>query len=548
MVDFFQEGPRLGNQYLEDPALRAYLKVFMGTDLSSHEGDFKKFGIRVIDELIPHHRMCERYPPEFEEYSAWGERINKIHTHPSWTYMHRVSSQENLIGLGYSDMKNPRLVQFAKLYLFNPSSGLYMCPLAMTDGAAFLIKHFLNKDQETDEVFKRLTSNNPDDFWTSGQWMTEKHGGSDVSSATKTFAKHISGDKYELYGYKWFTSATTADVTFTLARVDGKVSLFLVKIPENLPKLKVVRLKEKMGTRQLPTSEIILEGCVGKLVSPVGQGVRFISNLMNITRLYNTLSAVSSMRRATAIARDYSYRRNAFGKSIIEHPLHSMTLFLMEIKTRGCLLLTLYAGSLLQKVERKTATNWESLTLRILTPIAKLYTGKLSSQVVKEGMECLGGVGYMENSGFPNLLRDTEVYSIWEGTTNILSLDMIRVIQKSQDFSLSFLKTALQTLSSDIALQIRIENVSNLLSSQHLHRKLAFELGHIIISGLFDMISQKTLSKIDEQAGKYWKTVFHEDFTTPSSSLIKELAENYYENQPTGHGDYNFDRSPRYKL
>src|SRR5574343_421264 len=223
MSDYFQDAPHLGNQYSEDQALQTYLYLLMGKSLSIHSSSLQEFGKKVIYDLIPHHRNCERYPPVLEQYNAWGERVDEIHTHPSWSYMHKVSAEEQLIKLGYSKINFNRTLQFCKLYLFNASSGLYTCPLAMTDGAAYLISHILKKDEELDEVFNHLTSQDPSKYWTSGQWMTDKHGGSDVSSSPKTTAELISGDKYRLNGYKWFTSATTAQVAFTLARVEGKI-------------------------------------------------------------------------------------------------------------------------------------------------------------------------------------------------------------------------------------------------------------------------------------------------------------------------------------
>ena len=548
MSEYYQDPPRLGNQYLEDIALQQYLLHFMGPVLASYEGDLTRFGERIVRDLLVHHRLCEKFPPVFEEYSAWGEKLDKIHTHSSWSYMHSVSSEERLVKLGYSDLPFNRLYQFAKLYLFSPSSGLYLCPLAMTDGAAYLIRHILSKDPETQAVLQSILEEDPAKFWTCGQWMTEKKGGSDVNDGTETTAIHVEGDKYALHGYKWFTSATTADAAFTLARVQGKISLFLVKVQENLQRIKIVRLKEKMGTKQLPTAEMRLEGCIGKLVAPIGQGIRYISNLMNITRLYNSIGAVSAMRRATAIARDYAFRRTAFGKVIAEHPLHQATLSLMELKTRGCLLFVLYAGMLLEKVEKGVSHKWEEETLRILTPIVKLYTGKMSPEVVKEGMECIGGVGYMENSGIPNLLRDSEVYSIWEGTTNILSLDVIRVIAKTKDFQLGFLVQAVKSLCSDEGLVERIRNVIRYVPVGKLQRKVAFEIGHVFIAALFAWNSGKAGTEESREIARYWKESFKETFDEIPDETLRELAFNLTKSTPSGIGNFDTNSKPRYKI
>ena len=206
---------------------------------------------------------------------------------------------------------------------------------------------------------------------------------------------------------------------------------------------------------------------------------------MNVTRLYNSICAVSAMRRATALARDYAFNRKAFGKLLIGHPLHEMTLFLIELKVRECLLFMFYTGLLLEKSEKKTASLWEENTLRILTPVIKLYSGKMSSEVVKEGMECIEGVGYMESSGIPQLLRDTEVYSIWEGATNVLSLDVIRVISKSKDFDLEFLKTAVKSLNDNEKFIERLGRLKKFMGISKFYRKIALEIDHFVVAALF---------------------------------------------------------------
>jgi alkylation response protein AidB-like acyl-CoA dehydrogenase len=546
MTDFFQEPPHLGNQFEEDYTLKACLELIMGNALKGHSEDLNSFGERVVGELMDHHFNCERFPPTFDQYSAWGERIDRIYTHPSWSHMHRVSAEEHLISLGYSNFAFNRTVQFAKLYLFNPSGGLYTCPLAMTDGAAYLIKHILAPDPELSEVFSHLTSSNPSNFWTSGQWMTEKHGGSDVFNATKTTATHISSDKYKLNGFKWFTSATTAEVTFTLARVEGKISLFLVKTSENKKNLQIVRLKDKLGTRQLPTAEIILKDCIGKLVSPVGQGIKMISNMMNITRLYNSICAVSNMRRALAIARDFSHRRQVFGELLSSNQLHKETLFLMEVKLRGCLLWVLFLSRLLEKTEKNLAEEWEKYLLRLLTPVVKLYTGKVCPEVVKEGMEALGGVAFMENSGIPALLRDSEVLSIWEGTTNVLTFDVVRVVR--HDKGLALFKEAAFKVCSSREFESRIDVVAQVFESKRYLRKAAFELGHIFVAVLFRMAGKSDGTGVQSQLCEYWKGNFQEKFYGLKDDLVDLMANSLVDGKPTGCGNFDKNNKPRYRL
>ena len=243
--------------------------------------------------------------------------------------------------------------------MFNPSSGLVSCPLAMTDGAAYTLRELKKEgkywNEELEKAYKALISNDPKKMWTSGQWMTEKKGGSDVTNGTETFAlENPDEKKCFLYGYKWFSSATDSDMSLALARFprtekeietnEGKLAMVFIKVRKDhstLNNIEVVRLKDKLGTRQLPTAELILRGTVGMRVSDIGKGVKQIAHMLTITRIHNSLSAVSNMRRIIALANDFKERRTAFGKLLKDHQLHLNILASLEKIYRGNLLLVL---------------------------------------------------------------------------------------------------------------------------------------------------------------------------------------------------------------
>jgi putative acyl-CoA dehydrogenase len=181
----------------------------------------------------------------------------------------------------------------------------------------------------------------------------------------------------------------------------------------------------------LPTAELKLEGTPAQLVGGAGDGVRKIATLFNITRVYNAVAGVAGMRRAIALAGDYARRRRAFGKPLIEHPLHVETLADMQLELRAAFLLAFRVVELLGKDECGDATESEAKLLRFLIPVVKLYTAKQAIAVASEALEAFGGAGYVEDTGIPRLLRDAQVLSIWEGTTNILSLDALRAMERS---------------------------------------------------------------------------------------------------------------------
>jgi putative acyl-CoA dehydrogenase len=436
--------PRLGNQYDDDAPFRAYLRWRLPTNVRAEiEPDLQRLGTRVVTDILALGEAAEASPPRHVPFDAWGHRVDRIETSDAWSDLDRVSATEGLIAIGYERRHGAysRVDQLARVYLFAPSSALYSCPLAMTDGAARFLE--VHGDDSTTAAFRHFTSRDPDQFWTSGQWMTERTGGSDVG-ATSTVARRDGDGTYRLSGAKWFTSATTSQAAMTLARLEGAplgsqgLSVFLITLRDSdgmLRNIRVDRLKDKLGTRALPTAELTLDGTPAQLVGGAGDGVRKIATLFNVTRVYNAVAAVAGMRRAIALASDYSRRRHAFGKALVELPLHVETLGQMHLAHRACLLLAFRVVELLGKDECGEATEAESRLLRLLIPIAKLYTAKQAIAVASEALEAFGGEGYVEDTGLPRLLRDAQVLSIWEGTTNILSLDALRAIDRTDALS-----------------------------------------------------------------------------------------------------------------
>ena len=298
--------------------------------------------------------------------------------------------------------------------------------------------------------------------------MTERIGGSDVGN-TETIARKEE-DYYRLYGFKWFTSAATSEIAFTLARIEDEngnttprsrgLSLFYLETHDeqgNYNNIQVERLKDKLGTRALPTAELRLDGTKAYLVGEQGRGVKNITHMLNMTRLYNSVSAISYLRRILALLKDYNSKRYVFGKSLGDQPLHIETVADLETNLHGLFHLTFFTVSLLGKEELHKASDEEIKLLRLLTPITKLYTGKIAIQSISEAVECFGGNGYMEDTGIPKILRDAQVLTIWEGTTNVLSLDMLRALEKDQVFEplMLFISKSIQNIDPQFETQKR---------------------------------------------------------------------------------------------
>ena len=435
---FTQTPPRLGNQYADDRVLRSYLaRTLSPEEMAYARLALERLGALAGGELTELQRAERRLEPQLEQWDAWGKRIDRIVVTPLWHRAEEIAAREGLIALPYEAPlgKHSRVLQFALVHLFTPATDMYTCPLAMTDGAARTLADSGNA-MLTDRALHRLTSRDPASFWTSGQWMTEAIGGSDVGRS-ETEARFRPDDGWRLYGRKWFTSAITSQMALTLARPEGNapggkgLAMFYLETrdAEGAPNhLSVDRLKDKLGTRKLPTAELTLEGTPAIPVGELANGVRAISTVLNVTRLWNAVAAVSYMRRGLALARAYARERVAFGAPLAQKPLHADTLAGLQAEYEAGFQLAFCVAELTGRIDCDAASQMQRALHRMLTPIVKLTTGRQSVAVLSEVLEAFGGAGYVEETGLPMLLRDAQVFSIWEGTTNVLALDALRAI------------------------------------------------------------------------------------------------------------------------
>ncbi|MDX2092853.1 MAG: acyl-CoA dehydrogenase family protein [Kofleriaceae bacterium] len=431
---FFQDPPRLVNQYGDDPMLPTWIARFIPDSEVAQE--LHALGDLTVDYYSK--QLADRLnEPVHTMWDPWGNRIDRIDVSPLWREAQILAAKHGMVAAGYEAKlgAHARTHQFAVVHVLGPSLDVYSCPLAMTDGAARTLLGSGNQPL-IDRYVPRLTSRDPSKMWTSGQWMTERTGGSDVSQS-ETVAKQ-DGDQWRLYGTKWFTSATTSEMALTLARPEGNpggsrgLALFLVELRDadgRLRNIQVNRLKDKLGTRKVPTAELTLDGTPAILVGTSNEGVRAITPMLSVTRTWNAVSAVSGMRRALALAKDYARRRKAFGALLVDKPLHADTLAALEAEYAGAFCLAFRSAQLLGALEHGASEQEERLS-RVLVPIAKLTTGKQAVAVASEAIESCGGAGYVEDTGLPRLLADAQVLPIWEGTTNVLSLDTLRALGK----------------------------------------------------------------------------------------------------------------------
>jgi acyl-CoA dehydrogenase len=446
----------------------------------------ERMGELSAKDVAPRAQVADREQPRLASWDPQGRRINRVDYHPAYREMERIAYGSGMIAMKYTPHEHSSsatLVGFALGYLFAMGEmGLY-CPLCMTDGVARVLTRFGTPEQIA-RVVPRLAATDRESLWTGAMFLTERAGGSDVGS-NETVARRAADGSWRLTGQKWFCSNADADAALVTARPEGApagtrgLRTFLLLTGGN-PGVTIDRLKEKLGVRSMPTGEVTLADAPAEEVG----GFAATVEMLNLSRLYNSVAAVAVIGRAVHEARWYVERRNAFGRPVIEWPLARETMADLEAEHVAALLLTFEAVDALRRADTGDAD--AARLLRILTPIVKQVTGKLAVPCVSEAMELIGGNGYIEENPLPRLLRDAQVLPIWEGTTNVLSLDALRVLAKPGigDAFVAELERLGSPSRDQVAGSLAAVASRDPETAQASARRLAFELAEAWIEGL----------------------------------------------------------------
>jgi putative acyl-CoA dehydrogenase len=372
--------------------------------------------------------QANEYPPKLRTHDRFGHRIDEVEYHPAYHQLMRLSSEQGLHALPWTSDRDGAHVARAAMYLTSGQAEAgHGCPITMTFAAVPALRH---QPDLYEEWVPKLTAHAYDpelragkDSAKCGMAMTEKQGGSDVRANTTRAVPD--GDGYRLTGHKWFCSAPMCDVFLVLAQTDEGLGCFLV--PRVLPDgtrntFRLQRLKDKLGNRSNASSEVEFDQTYGQLVGELGRGVPTIIEMVAHTRLDCVLGSAAGMRWAVANATWHAAHRAAFGKTLVDQPLMQNVLADLAVESEA-------ATALAMRLAR--AYDEEDTALRRLaTAVGKYWVCKRYPGLAFEAMECLGGNGYVEDSGMPRLYREAPVNSIWEGSGNVNALDVLRALAK----------------------------------------------------------------------------------------------------------------------
>ncbi|KAJ5170937.1 uncharacterized protein N7500_003720 [Penicillium coprophilum] len=480
-VGYITDPGPLENTYTSDLSLQRTLAWYLpSATLESVQPHLTQLGAEAISEQVREWSAdAERNVPYVKSHNVWGKRYDydRLVTTEGWKQLGKWGARNRIVSAGYDQRLgvDRRMVQYALTYLYSPSSGLYSCPISMTDGAAFILSSKIKKLPPTHPfhaAFQGLISEK-DDHWTSGQWMTERAGGSDVQN-TETWATYsplatpgsdpLGDGDYLVSGFKFFSSATDANVALLLAKMpSGKLSTFLAPLRRTVlgadgvsrvvsNGVRIHRLKNKLGTKELPTAELELKDMRAHLLGELDQGIVTIAPLLNVTRLHTFIGSLAGWRRAISITKSFAKARTTVGEPLWLIPMHLRLLADLEVRHRGGMNLAWFTVALFGMVEDQTLPSDKlahlpkpgkeaEVVFRTLTAAAKAVISKMTTAGIQECQESMGGVGYMDEADEPEfnisrIMRNNAVNSIWEGTTNVLASEFIRFLIRKDNLEI----------------------------------------------------------------------------------------------------------------
>ncbi|MFF3766496.1 acyl-CoA dehydrogenase family protein [Streptomyces sp. NPDC001922] len=389
------------------------------------------------DEVQEWARAAEEHPPRLRTHDRFGHRIDEVEFHPAWHRLMTVAVENGLHAAPWAESRaGAHLFRAAQFYVWSQAEAGHGCPVSMTYAAV----PALRAQPELAAVYEPLLAARSYDYGLrppleksgliAGMSMTEKQGGSDVRANT-TQAVPAGDGTYRLTGHKWFTSAPMSDVFLVLAQTTEGLTCFL--LPRVLPDgtrnaMHLQRLKDKLGNRSNASSEIEYDGAVAWPVGEPGRGVRTIVEMVNVTRLDCVIGTAAGMRAGLRQALHHTAHRRAFGAELADQPLMRNVLADLAVESEAATLLAMRLAAALDRSQAGDAS--EAALRRLGLAVGKYWVCKRGSAHAAEALECLGGNGYVEESGMPRLYREAPLLSIWEGSGNVAALDVLRALGK----------------------------------------------------------------------------------------------------------------------
>lgn len=449
------------NFYSNDKTLQHILKTNLDEPFYRYANqELTAFGELTANEIDRRAKHTDRSgEPQLVKYDKFGNEVSTVWVNEGYRKTVEESYQTGIVGYVHKEIptlnrKGNYLYSFAQGFILSQAEAGFYCPVTLTMATAYLLEHYAS-DELKARFLPHVCSTGDVELYEGATFLTERQGGSDVGANVVRAVQD--GENYRLYGEKYFASnAGMAGVAMVLARIDGAQSgsrgltLFAVPWRDELGELNGIsirRLKDKLGVRAVPSGEVEFDGALAYVVGDSTNGLKYMMEALNLSRICNAVASVGIMRRALTEAHDYAENRDAFGRKLTDFPMVQDTLGTLTAKMEVELLTVFDLIKLYDRIVTGQVTEEEVVLNRLFIAIIKKETAEQAIHFAHEAIELHGGNGYIEDFVTPRLLRDAQVLTVWEGTANILGLELVRLVRKF-DAHLLFLKFIKDRLSS----------------------------------------------------------------------------------------------------
>jgi alkylation response protein AidB-like acyl-CoA dehydrogenase len=528
----------LRNFYANDETLQSILKNGLDSEMFSYAHKaLHVFGEKVANEIDERARHTDREgEPKLVKFNRYGEDVSAVWVNEGYKKTVKETYETGIVGYVHKEIPELRrkgnyLYSFAQGYVLSQAEAGFYCPVTLTMATAFLLQHYAN-DEVKARFIPHVCATGEVELFEGATFLTERQGGSDVGA---NVVKAVGvGDHFKLFGEKYFASnAGMAGVAMVLARIEGaqegSKGLTLFAVPwrhedGSMNGISIRRLKDKLGVRAVPSGEVEFDGALAYVVGDKANGLKYMMEALNLSRICNAVASLGIMRRALNEASDYAQHRNAFGQKLVQFPMVKDTLGKLTAKMEVELATVFDLIQLFDRVVAEHASEEEIILNRLYIAILKKESAEQAIHFAHEAIEMHGGNGFIEDFVTPRLLRDAQVLTVWEGTANILGLEFVRLVRKFNAHTL-FVKTmkarlqhirqtSLKTvvdqvlieLENDLLVFIRLDEGMQTFEAKALAKRMALVYESVVALEMADTMGERMLLLAEIYVETTWNT------------------------------------------
>jgi alkylation response protein AidB-like acyl-CoA dehydrogenase len=524
------------NFYSNDETLQTILRHGLEPEMLPYaQKALLEFGEQVANEIDERARHTDREgEPRLVKFDRYGEDVSEVWVNEGYKKTVKETYETGIVGYVHKEIpelgrKGNYMYSFAQGYVLSQAEAGFYCPVTLTMATAFLLEHYAN-DELKAQFLPHVCATGDVELFEGATFLTERQGGSDVGA--NVVRAVVDGDHFRLFGEKYFASnAGMAGVAMVLARIEGAqegsrgLTLFAVpwrREDGTLNGISIRRLKDKLGVRAVPSGEVEFDGALAYVVGDKANGLKYMMEALNLSRICNAVASLGIMRRALNEATDYAQRRDAFGQKLVAFPMVQDTLGKLTAKMEVELTTVFDLIQLYDRVVAKEASDEEIILNRLYIAILKKESAEQAILFAHEAIEMHGGNGYIEDFVTPRLLRDAQVLTVWEGTANILGLEFVRLVRKFNAHTI-FIKTmksrlqkipttslkaivnkVLSELESDLLLFVGLHEDMQTFEAKNLAKRMALVYESVVALEMAEAMGKRMTILVDIYLETTW--------------------------------------------